>query len=243
MASLPQALLTHRVHAFAGRFVQYSACDWDTIVTCTTANTPESSPGRTVPHSNQTTLHRRTHYAVAALLLLACAPNAPVERYGFITRLGNDTVSVESVTRHGDTETSDETDRFPRVRVRHTEIELGPGGSIRHLAMQIYTPSEPPNQQHREVVADVTKDSVLLSKKDGTGTVRRAFATNGGVAIAPSRRADVQSVRALFRRGIEARRIVPAAARRHGADAAILHRSGVRRVPSASRGGATAAGR
>jgi hypothetical protein len=135
-------------------------------------------------HRIHQTRQRQTRYAVAALLLLACAPNEPVEHYGFITRLGDDTVSVESVTRHGNTETSDEADRFPRVRVRHTEIELGPGGSIRHLVMQIYTPSEPVNQQHREVVADVTKDSVHISKTDRTGTTRRAFATDGGVAMA-----------------------------------------------------------
>jgi hypothetical protein len=118
------------------------------------------------------------------LFLFACDPTGPVERYGFIARLGTDTISVESVTRHGDMETSDEVDRFPRVRVRHTEIELGPDGGIRHLVMQIYTPSEPANERHRRVVADVTRDSVRLSKEDGTGTIRRAFGTDGGMAMA-----------------------------------------------------------
>jgi hypothetical protein len=130
------------------------------------------------------TRHRNTRCVVATLLLVACGPTGPVERYGFITLLGNDTVSVESITRQGNTETSDEADRFPRVRVRHTEIALGPGGNIRHLVMQIVTPSEPENQRRRRVVADVTKDSVLITKTDGAGTVRRAFATNGGVAMA-----------------------------------------------------------
>ena len=38
--------------------------------------------------------------ALAALLLLAaCAPAAPAERYGFLTRLGRDTIAAESVTR------------------------------------------------------------------------------------------------------------------------------------------------
>jgi hypothetical protein len=138
-----------------------------------------------MPHRNeQLGRHRMTRWVGVPLLVVACGPTGPVERYGFITRLGNDTVSVESVTRHGNTETSDEADRFPRVHVRHTEIELGPDGSIRHLVMQIYTPSEPANQRHRQVVADVTRDSVLLSKNDSTGTVRRAFATNSGVVEA-----------------------------------------------------------
>jgi len=114
------------------------------------------------------------------LVLLACGPAGPVERYGFIARLGNDTLSVESVTRRGNRETSDEVDRFPRVHVRHTEIELGPDGGIRHLVMRIFTPSEPANQRHRRVVVDVTTDSVHISKRDSTGTVQRAFATGGG---------------------------------------------------------------
>jgi hypothetical protein len=123
-------------------------------------------------------------WAGATLLLVGCGSAQPVERYGFIARLGNDTVSVESVARHGNTETSDEVDRFPRVRVRHTEIELGADGGIGHLAMQIYTPSEPAKQRNRRVVVDVTKDSVHISKKDETGTVQRAFATDGGMAMA-----------------------------------------------------------
>jgi hypothetical protein len=117
---------------------------------------------------------------LATLLLLGCGPAGPVERYGFIARLGDDTLSVESVTRHGNTETSDEVDRFPRVRVRHTDIALAPDGSIQHLDMQIYTPSEPANQSHRRVVVDVTRDSVHIAKKDSTGTVLRTFATQGG---------------------------------------------------------------
>lgn len=120
----------------------------------------------------------------AALALVACEPSSPLERYGFVARLGNDTVSVESVTRQGNRVMSDAVDRFPRVRRRHTEIELGPDGAIRHLVMDIHTPSEPAEQRERHVVADVTKDSVHLSKKDGTGTITRAFATNGGTAMA-----------------------------------------------------------
>jgi hypothetical protein len=125
-------------------------------------------------------------FVLAALALLACgSPSAaPTERYGFVTRLGRDTVSVESVTRRGNTITSDAVDRFPRVRRRHTEIELRPDGGIRRLVMDIHTPSEPAEQRERHVVADVTSDSVHLSKRDGTGTITRAFATNGGTAMA-----------------------------------------------------------
>src|SRR2546423_949619 len=95
--------------------------------------------------------------SLVLLSLAACKPNAPPERYGFIARLGRDTISVESVTRRGDKVTSDEVDRFPRVRQRHTEITLGPDGAIKRLVMDIHTPSEPENQRERHVVVDATK--------------------------------------------------------------------------------------
>ena len=123
-------------------------------------------------------------FILPTLLLAGCAPHEPPERYGFIARLGRDTVSVESVTRRGNTVISDEVDRFPRVRQRHTEIVLGPDGGIRRLVMDIRTPSEPANQRERRVVADVTRDSVHISKRDGTGTKNFAFATGGGMAMA-----------------------------------------------------------
>ena len=121
---------------------------------------------------------------VAGLALAACRPSGTTEQYGFVARLGRDTVSVERVTRRGNTVTSDEVDRFPRVRQRHTEIELAPNGGIRHLVMDITTPSEPAQQRVRRVTVTVTGDSVHITKRDSTGTVRRDFATGGSIAMA-----------------------------------------------------------
>ena len=121
---------------------------------------------------------------LAVLLLAGCDRSGPEERYGFIAQLGNDTVSAESVTRRGNTLISDEVDRFPIVRQRHTEITLHDDGSIQHLAMDIHTPSEPENERERKIVADVRKDSVILTKTDGTGEKRWAYATSGGIPTA-----------------------------------------------------------
>ncbi|MEP6683343.1 MAG: DUF2911 domain-containing protein [Parafilimonas sp.] len=120
----------------------------------------------------------------AVLLLVSCGHTPPAEHYGFITQLGSDTISVESITRQGNTLTSDEVDRFPRVQLRHTVIKLNSDGSIRHLVMDIHTPSEPSNQRERKVIADVTSDSVHISKTDSTGTLHRAFATGGAIIMA-----------------------------------------------------------
>src|SRR5436190_2716890 len=115
--------------------------------------------------------------------MLSCKTQS-AERYGFLTMLGHDTISIESVTRQGNTLTSDEVDRFPRVRIRHTVVNINDDGSIRHLVMDIHTPSEPTGQRDRKVVADVASNKVHLSKKDNTGSVNRDFVTGGSIVVA-----------------------------------------------------------
>jgi hypothetical protein len=119
----------------------------------------------------------------AGVFMLSCNP-APAKRYGFLTMLGHDTIAIEDITRQGNTLTSDDVDRFPRVRIRHTVVDLDEDGSIRHLEMEIHTPSEPSGQRDRKVVADVAGNKVHLSKTDSTGTVTRDFATGGSIVVA-----------------------------------------------------------
>ena len=121
--------------------------------------------------------------ALIVLSLAACQSNKPAESYGYLARLGNDTVSIERVTRRGDEILSDEVDRFPRVRRRHTTMRLAADGTIKHLEMDIVTPSEPSNERERHVVADVTGDSVHITKRDSTGTKKIAFATGGALTM------------------------------------------------------------
>src|ERR1044071_5057488 len=109
-------------------------------------------------------------FFLSAMVWLLSCNTPPAARYGFLTMLGHDTISVESITRQGNTLTSDEVDRFPLVRIRHTVVNLTDSGSIRHLVMDIHTPSEPSAQRDRKVVADVANNKVQLSKTDGTGT-------------------------------------------------------------------------
>jgi Protein of unknown function (DUF2911) len=117
-----------------------------------------------------------TRLILAGLVLALAACGQPAERYGFLTRLGNDTMSIENVVRRGNALTIDGVDRFPRVRERHATVTLAPDGGIRRLVMDVVTPSEPANERERHIVADVTRDSVLMTKKDGTGSKRWAFA-------------------------------------------------------------------
>jgi len=123
-------------------------------------------------------------FSVSTVLSLLACNTAPTQRYGFVTMLGSDTISVESVSRQGNTLTSDEVDRFPRVEVRHTVVDLNDNGSILHLLMDIQTPSEPPGQRNRKVIAEVANNKVHLSKIDSTGTVNRDFPTGGSIVVA-----------------------------------------------------------
>jgi hypothetical protein len=118
------------------------------------------------------------------LAVEACGASPATEQYGFLARLGVDTISVESVTRRGNTLVSDEVDRFPRVRQRHSEIVLAPDGGIKHLVMDITTPSEPSDRRERHVVADVVGDSVHITKEDSTGTKHVDLRTARGFTMA-----------------------------------------------------------
>jgi hypothetical protein len=121
---------------------------------------------------------------LCALILLVSCNTAPEKRYGFLTLLGQDTISVESVVRQGNTLKSDEVDRFPRVQIRHTEVKLNDDGSIRKLEMEIHTPSEPSGMRDRKVLANVANNNVHLSKTDSTGSVIRDFPTGGSMVVA-----------------------------------------------------------
>ena len=127
--------------------------------------------------------NRLAFVAVAVVATASCMQQGPAERYGFVALLGNDTVSLESVTRSGNTLTSDEVDRFPRVEERHTDVTLSPTGGIQHLVMDITTPSAPEAIRKRHIVADVTSDSVIMTKRD-TAYKRWAFATHGATVVA-----------------------------------------------------------
>lgn len=124
---------------------------------------------------------------VLSCLALACGLAAcraePTEQYGFLARLGRDTVSVERVSRYPHRLVSDEVDRFPDVRRRHTELDLNPDGSIRHMDMRVRIPSADPVSQDRRIVADFTLDSVRVRLTDGNGTHGIAMATEGRLTM------------------------------------------------------------
>lgn len=135
--------------------------------------------------------------SVALLLLLAaCAgqpaafddspvtPTGPAERYGFITTLGNDTVGAEAITRSADAMISESVDRWPFVRLRHTELAIAPDGRLTRMVMDIRTPNaKTPAERWRRVLARFTKDSVMVQIRDSNGVTGRDFATAGALTV------------------------------------------------------------
>ncbi len=127
-----------------------------------------------------------TRSALLPLVVLACsnAASTPSERYGFVTTLGNDTVAVERIARSPTRLVTDDVDRWPFVRRRHTEFDLNPDGTIRHMVMDVRTPNGPsPRERGRRVTADFSKDRVRISVRDSAGTRDTSFATGGAITV------------------------------------------------------------
>ena len=121
------------------------------------------------------------------LLFLACSsatPSEPPERYGFVTTLGQDTVSVERVARSPTRLVADGVDRWPFVRRRHTEFDLNADGTIRHMVMDVRTPNgRSPRERGRRVTADFSRGRVTISVRDSNGVRDTSFATGGAITV------------------------------------------------------------
>ena len=118
------------------------------------------------------------------LLFLACSSALPPERYGFVTTLGTDTVAVESIERSPTRLVTDEVDRWPFVRRRHTEFDLNRDGTIRHMVMDVRTPNgKTPRERGRQVTADFSGSKVSITVKDSAGARDTSFNTGGAITV------------------------------------------------------------
>ena len=125
-----------------------------------------------------------TRSPLLPLFFLACSSGTPPERYGFVTTLGNDTVSVERVERSPTRLVTDGVDRWPFVRRRHTEFDLAPDGTIRRMVMDVQTPNgRSPRERGRRVTADFSQDMVKISVRDSSGVRDTSFATGGAITV------------------------------------------------------------
>ncbi len=111
-------------------------------------------------------------------------PTGPSETYGFVTTLGTDTVGAEAVTRSADAMVSESVDRWPYVRLRHTEFAVAPDGRLTRMVMDVRTPNgKTAAERWRKVLARFTDDSVFIEIRDSSGTSGRNFATEGALTV------------------------------------------------------------
>ena len=110
---------------------------------------------------------------LGVLLVVMCGGCSP-EKYGIVARLGNDTISIERITRHGRRVVSDVAERSPRAMRKHWEALLNDDGSVRRFTLERHllnpVPSETPNVRF---AIDFTADSVVMTV-DSAGTARRS---------------------------------------------------------------------
>jgi len=98
-----------------------------------------------------------TCYRIATLLLVALSSTAcaqePAETWGFVATLGNDTTSVERITRRGNEITGDAVGRSPAVVRRRWRVTLAPDGSVQRWVMDTRVPNaaEGSRELHHEL--------------------------------------------------------------------------------------------
>ena len=109
-----------------------------------------------------------------ALLLVLGACTAP-ETYGFVAVLGNDTTSVERVTRTGHRITGDAIGRSPTVTRRHWEADRDRDGVITHWSMDTDIPNAPPESRHLHHTATFTEKVTSFTRGTSAGTQSFAY--------------------------------------------------------------------
>ncbi len=115
----------------------------------------------------------RTIGALALLPVLAACARA--QTYGFVSTLGNDTTSVERVTRTGNRIVGDAIGRSPTVTRRHWEAKLGRDGVMMSWSMDTDIPNAPPADRTIRHTATFTDRATSFTRTTPAGTRSWAF--------------------------------------------------------------------
>jgi len=108
-------------------------------------------------------------------LLLVLGSCAGTETYGFVAVLGDDTTSVERVTRTGNRIVGDAIGRSPTVTRRHWEADLGPDGVMSKWAMDTWIPNAPADKQRIHYTATFTRSATSFTRRDSAGNRSWAY--------------------------------------------------------------------
>jgi len=111
---------------------------------------------------------------VAALATVSCAQES-TETWGFVATLGNDTTSMERITRAGDRIVSEAVGRSPLVVRRRWEATLAPDGSLRRWSMDTHIANAPAGEADLHHEVELSDDAIRLVRQTGRDTTDRTF--------------------------------------------------------------------
>ena len=111
---------------------------------------------------------------LAVLASASCAEERS-ETWGFVATLGNDTTSVERITRAGDRIVSDAVGRSPLVVRRRWEATLAPDGSVRRWSMDTHVANAPPGESDLHHELELQDGAIRLVRQTGTDSTDRTF--------------------------------------------------------------------
>lgn len=116
-------------------------------------------------------------FLLPLLALLPTCDRAPTETWGFVATLGNDTTSVERITRTGNRIVSDAVGRSPRVVHRHWEATLDSDGSVTRWSMDTRIANAPPGEAalHHELA--LREGALHIVRHAPRDTMDRTFAS------------------------------------------------------------------
>ena len=118
--------------------------------------------------------------SIGSLLLVTFAAlscrQEPPETWGFVATLGNDTTSVERVTRDGDRITGEAVGRSPVVVRRRWEATLGPDGTVRRWVMDTHVPNAPPGERDLHHELERNDGAIRMVRQTGSDTTDRTVA-------------------------------------------------------------------
>ena len=122
--------------------------------------------------------------AIIPLATAMVAPLAAQQSYGFVVRLGRDTVAMERVRRSADRLIGDVVERNPGVTIRHYEATLAPDGTVQRFVIDS-RPGNPvpgrPASQHVEL--DFRTDSLRAAVGVGDSASVTVYPTGSRLAM------------------------------------------------------------
>ena len=112
--------------------------------------------------------------ALAVLCTASCA-RENAETWGYVATLGNDTTSIERLTRTGDRIVSDAVGRSPLVVRRRWEATLAPDGSVRSWFMDTHIANAAAGTAELHHELDLNDGLIRVVRQTGTDTTDHTF--------------------------------------------------------------------